>query len=73
MVCVKPSTMSIIRNYIHRYNDDNHDASSISTFEYENKTFDLRDEINEIKYERLRKTPKQQWREKIQKKIPDKY
>ncbi|KAF9336393.1 hypothetical protein BG006_008800 [Podila minutissima] len=65
--------MGIIRRCFQRCNDDNHGSSSVRIFERENKPYDLRDDINEIKYERLRKTPKQQRKEKNQKKIQDKY
>ncbi|KAG0322184.1 hypothetical protein BG000_003001 [Podila horticola] len=60
--------MGIIRRCTHRYNDDDDDTSSVCTFECENKRFDLRDEINKMKYKQslLRKSPKQHRKEKLQ-------
>ncbi|KAG0037625.1 hypothetical protein BGZ82_002171 [Podila clonocystis] len=59
--------MGIIRRCTRSYNDDD-DTSSICAFECENNAFDLRDNINEMKYKKclLRKTPKQLRKEKFQ-------
>ncbi|KAF9369547.1 hypothetical protein CPB97_003498 [Podila verticillata] len=62
--------MAIIRRCVHKYNDENDDSSSVCEFKCANKSVDLRDDINEMKYKEslFRKSLKQILKSKKQEK-----